>query len=78
MHLPFKNTTSDLYSTGSSLGSQYPHHSIPLTVSELDNIVFLLLEYSINRETQKHFNYSNNFRLQDPRAINRFALFGYG
>lgn len=78
MHLPFKNTTSDLYSAGSNSGSHYPHHSILLSVSELDDIVFLLLEYSVNRETQKRFNYSNNFRLQDPSAINKFVLFGYG
>jgi len=42
------------------------HHSISITVLELqllDSITFLLLAYSVNREIQKHFHYSNNFRL---------------
>lgn len=56
-------------------------HSIPITVSDwwlLKNIISLLVAFSVNRETQKGFNYSNNFRLQDPSVANKFVLCSYG
>lgn len=41
--------------------SQYPNDSIRMVAPEQDN--FSLAAFSVNRETQKGFNYSNNFQL---------------
>lgn len=72
----YQNTTSGLCTADGNSRSQYPHHSIRMVAPEQDN--FSLGAFSVNRETQKRFNYSNNFQLQDPSAVHKFVLYGYG
>lgn len=73
---PFKKNNFRAVSAGGNSGSQYPHHCIRMVAPEQDN--FSLVAFSANRETQKGFNYSNNFQLQDPSVVHKFFLYGYG